>query len=124
MKYDRDQRDSHRSLAQYANVDGDAVSDHEDDADTTNEEALDSQHEESPMMPRETSALNWPKKMKRRNLLLLSLASFIVSIGQSIILPSIETIARDLKAGRAATAATLVNSPMLHFLTSLFPSED
>jgi len=114
-------RDSgRRESGNYSDVDSVA----ETDNDTTNEESAERSLHETAGLLRSNSALDWPKKMKRRNLMLLSLASFIVSIGQSIILPNIEDISRDLNAGRAATAATLVNSPMLHFLTSLFPSED
>jgi len=50
----------------------------------------------------------WDKKLKKRNLLLVSLASFLVSISQSIILPSIDGIQESLEATETQVVMTLV----------------
>lgn len=124
-KFSQGHRSSNRSLTHYANSLGetDSLNGEETDNETTNEEAVErllnpgtsSSSSSSPSGKRRgdpssdaSAAVHWPKKTKRRNLLLLSLASFVVSIGQSIIMPVIEDIGRELMSSKRKVAAVLV----------------
>ena len=113
-------RVSNRSLSQYADSIGDGESTAETDGEV-NDEAVESKimaHgvQRSDGLASDASVY-WPVKKKRRNLMLLCLASFLVSIAQSIIMPVIKEIAVDLNGSNKKAAALMVwcCSPCLSF---------
>ena len=85
--------------------------DHENQGGTEDEGLLDKDRGMDSVVTAGLPPTSWSKKVKRRNLLLLCLASFTVSIGQSIILPVLDDLIADLDGDRQTAAMTMVNRP-------------